>query len=332
MRISEIAKLAGVSSAAVSRYINGGSISEEKKQQIKRVIEETGYVPNLAARSLRQQRNDSVGIIVPRINSESVSNLIEGVSTVLNQAGYLAFFGNTENSEKKEIEYLRLMQEAKLAGVILLGTVFTAQHTQIFRESSMPIVVCGQNHPAANCIYHDDHNAAKAITDRLIGRGRRRLAYIGVTETDICVGVNRREGVEDAMAQAGLDPESLVRTEGFFDAKAGYEGMRGILDGGFTPDGVICATDTLAAGAMKALREDGYRLPEDVSVGGIGGGTAGSILYPALTTVQLFHRESGERAAKLLLSMIEYTRAHPGKKPPLTHSMLGFRPVERDSV
>ena len=106
MKISEIARMAGVSSAAVSRYLNGGSISEEKKERIKKVIEETGYVPNPTARSLRQQRTDSIGIIFPKVNSDSVSNLIEGVSTVLSKAGYLAIFGNAENDEKRELEYM----------------------------------------------------------------------------------------------------------------------------------------------------------------------------------------------------------------------------------
>ena len=128
MKISEIAQLAGVSPAAVSRYINGGSISEEKSQKIKKVIEETGYVPNLAARSLRQQRSLSIGIIVPKFNSDSVSNLIEGVSSVLNKAGYMAIFGNAENDEKREVEYMRLMQESNLAGILLMGTVFTPKH------------------------------------------------------------------------------------------------------------------------------------------------------------------------------------------------------------
>ena len=97
MKISEIARMAGVSSAAVSRYINGGSISEEKKQRIKKVIEETGYVPNPTARSLRQQRTDGIGVIVPKFNSDSVSNLIEGVSTVLSTSGYRAVFDTAEN-------------------------------------------------------------------------------------------------------------------------------------------------------------------------------------------------------------------------------------------
>ena len=125
MKISEIAALAGVSSAAVSRYLNGGSISEEKKDKIKKIIEETGYVPNVAARSLRQQRSNSIGVVVPKINSDSVSNLLEGVSSVLSKSGYLTIFGNAGNDKKQELDYLRMMQEAKLAGVILMGTVLT---------------------------------------------------------------------------------------------------------------------------------------------------------------------------------------------------------------
>ena len=324
--------MAGVSSAAVSRYINGGSISEEKKQRIKKVIEETGYVPNLAARSLRQQRTDSIGIIVPKVNSDSVSNLIEGISTVISKADYIAFFGNAENDEKRELDYLRTMQEARLAGILLMGTVLTPKHIGFFRESMLPIVVCGQNHPAVTCVYHDDRGAAKEITRCLMKRGRRRLAYIGAVERDVSVGINRREGVEDAMREAQLDPAQLVRTQVFFTSDEGYRGMKEILDSGFVPDGVVCATDSLAVGAMRALREHGLRVPDDVSVGGIGGGVAGTIITPALTTVKLFHRECGERGAKLLLTMIEQQRERPDEKLPVTHTMFGFSLIERESV
>ena len=128
MKINEIAALAGVSSAAVSRYLNGGSISEEKRLKIKKIIEETGYVPNVAARSLRQRRSNSIGVIVPKINSDSVSNLLEGVSSVLSRSGYLTIFGNAGNDRKQELDYLRMMQEVKLAGIILMGTVLTPAH------------------------------------------------------------------------------------------------------------------------------------------------------------------------------------------------------------
>ena len=332
MKISEIAALAGVSSAAVSRYLNGGSISEEKKQKIKKVIEKTGYVPNVAARSLRQQRSHNIGVIVPKINSDSVSNLLEGVSSVLSRSGYMTVFGNAENDKKHELEYLRMMQEVRLAGVILMGTVLTPAHIRFFKESDMPIVVCGQNHSSVSCIFHDDRLASREITRKILGRGRRRLAYVGAVEADVSVGLNRRLGVEDAMIEAGISPAELVRTKVLFTVEEGYRGMIEILDRGFIPDGVVCATDTLADGAMKALQHRGFVIPDDVSIGGIGGGLAGTIISPALTTVQLFHRESGEKAAQLLLSMIEYSREHPGERLPLTHTTLGFRLIERESV
>lgn len=332
MKISEIAAMAGVSSAAVSRYLNGGSISEEKKQKIRRVIEETGYVPNVAARSLRQQRSDSIGVIVPKINSDSVSNLMEGVSSVLSKSGYLTIFGNAGNDRKQELDYLRMMQEVRLAGIILMGTVLTPAHIRFFKESEIPIVVCGQNHPSVSCIYHDDRCATREITRHIIGKGRKKLAYVGAVECDISVGFNRRIGVEDAMSEAGLQPDDLVKTQVYFTVDEGSRGMNEILESGYVPDGVICATDTIAAGAMKALKEHGYTIPGDVSVGGIGGGLAGTVISPALTTVQLFHRESGEKAAQLLLSMISYSRDHPGEKLPLTHTMLGYRLIERESV
>lgn len=332
MKISEIARMAGVSSAAVSRYINGGSISEEKKQRIKKVIEETGYVPNPTARSLRQQRTDGIGVIVPKFNSDSVSNLIEGVSTVLSKSGYLAVFDNAENDEKRELEYMRLMQESRFAGILLMGTVLTAKHIAFFRESSMPIVVCGQNNPNVTCVYHDDKGAAKEITRYMLQKGRLKLAYIGAVERDISVGLNRREGVEEALREAGLDPGTLVRTQVFFTVDDGYKGMNDILDGGYVPDGIICATDTLAVGAIKALRERGFSIPKDVSVAGIGGGFAGTIITPALTTVKLFHRECGERGARLLLTLIEQHREKPEEKLPITQTMFGYSLIERESV
>ena len=332
MKISEIARMAGVSSAAVSRYINGGSISEEKKQKIKKVIEETGYVPNQTARALRQQRTDSIGIIVPKVNSDSVSNLIEGISAVLNKAGYMAIFGNAENDEKRELDYIRLMQETQLSGILLMGTVLTPKHIGIFRETKMPIVVCGQNHPSVTCVYHDDKGAAKTITRYMIQKGRRKLAYIGVVERDISVGLYRREGVEEGMREENLDPDTLLRSQVFFTADDGYQGMCSILDEGHFPDGVICATDTLAVGAMKALKERGYAIPRDISVAGIGGSVAGEIITPALTTVKLFHRECGERGAQLLLSVIEQHREHPDEKLPVTHTMFGYSLIERESV
>ena len=120
MTIKEVAQLAGVSSAAVSRYINGGSLSDQKREKIRKAIELTGYRPNLMARSMRTGRGGQVGVIVPKIHSDSVSAVMAGISNTLAEAGYMTLLGNAELSDEKEIRYLELMQNNQVAGIILM--------------------------------------------------------------------------------------------------------------------------------------------------------------------------------------------------------------------
>ena len=110
MTIKEIAQLAGVSSAAVSRYLNGGYVSDEKKEQIRRVIEETGYQPSAQARILRTKKACLVGVVVPKINSESISRVTAGIEQVLSRRGYQMLLGSTDNDPVKEISYLKLFE------------------------------------------------------------------------------------------------------------------------------------------------------------------------------------------------------------------------------
>ena len=156
MTIKEIARLANVSSAAVSRYLNGGYISEEKRAQIRKVIEETGYHPSAQARTLRTKRASLVGVVVPKINSESISRVTEGIGNVLAARGYQMLLASTDNNAKKEIEYLHLFEKYPVDGIILIGTMITAEHRRFLKNARIPVVVTGQNTKYANCVYHDD--------------------------------------------------------------------------------------------------------------------------------------------------------------------------------
>ena len=106
MNINEIAQMAGVSRATVSRYLNHGYVSEEKQERIRKVIEETGYKPSAQAQTLRTKRTRQVGVIIPKIHSESISRMVAGISMVLKEAGFLLLLADTENKEKEELEYL----------------------------------------------------------------------------------------------------------------------------------------------------------------------------------------------------------------------------------
>ena len=125
MNISEIAKMAGVSRAAVSRYLNNGYISDEKKKKIHTVIDKTGYKPSVQAQTLRSKKTRMVGVVLPRINSDSISSIVAGIVTVLNENGYQMILATTENNPAREIDYIRVLSRTHVDGIIFIATVFT---------------------------------------------------------------------------------------------------------------------------------------------------------------------------------------------------------------
>ena len=125
MTMKELAQMAGVSTAAVSRYLNGGSLSPEKREQIRAVIEETGYQPDAVAQMLRTRSTDHVGLIVPKLDSDAVTQVTSGATAVLAKEGYLCLFADAQNTPEKELAYLTLFQNRMVAGIIMMATVLT---------------------------------------------------------------------------------------------------------------------------------------------------------------------------------------------------------------
>lgn len=328
MTISDIAKMAGVSSAAVSRYLNGGSLSEEKRAVIHKVIEKTGYRPDTAAQTLRTGRVNQIGVIVPKINSESVSQVTAGIASELDDSKYLMLLGATNSREERETNYLTAMQRNHVAGIILMGTVLTPSHVEAFRACNVPLVVTGQRFPDIPCVYNDDRNATRELAQRMLDRGRRRLAYIGVAEKDVATGKERRMGVQDALRAAGLEADKMPRMCAGFDRQSGYSIMAELLAKYPDVDGVICATDSIAIGALHALRDAGKSVPENVSLAGVGDSWAGTIVEPKLTTIHLYQSQVGVEAARMLLQMIE----QKSTDGPVRQMTLGYTLVERESI
>ena len=163
MTISDIAKLAGVSSAAVSRYLNGGPLSEQKRAVIQAVVEKTGYSPDTAAQTLRTGKVRQVGVIVPSISSQSVGQITAGIASELDQQNYLILLGNTELDEQRELGYLTAMQRNHVAGIILLGCYYSPQLARAFKACRVPLVVTGQRFPEVPCVYNDDRSAAREL-------------------------------------------------------------------------------------------------------------------------------------------------------------------------
>ena len=325
--MKELAKLAGVSPAAVSRYLNGGPLSEDKRRIIRSVIEKTGYQPDPAAKMLRTRSTDIVGLIVPKLDSESVSRLAAGASEVLLEEGYSCQVSVSANDPEKELAALRLFHSRSAAGVILMGTVQIPGIEAFLQNAPMPVVVAGQKFRGVPCVYHDDHGAALELTRLVLARGRRRPVFIGAIEQDVAAGKARHEGVRDGLREAGLDPE-LPAEVSSFEVEGGRAAMERLLRRVPDLDAVICATDRMAFGAIQVLKDAGKRLPEEVSVTGIGDSWAGEYLTPHLTTAHFYYRNCGETAARLLIEQIN----ERDRSTPVMQTMLSYTIKQRDSV
>ncbi len=305
MTLKEIAAMAGVSPAAVSRFLNGGSLSSEKSEKIREVIEQTGFRPNTLARSLRKGLAKQVGVLVPKIHSTSMSEVLAGIESILSENGYLTLLCCTDGDVKKEEEYLLQFRSLQLAGLIIMACGADPVREELYLEAGVPLVVTGQSFERLDCVFHDDYHAMYALAEIMIKAGRKQIAYIGVDHSDHAVGEERSRGAREALRDAGLDADRMPEEFSDFSISGGYKAMKALFAKGLRPDGVLCATDSMAQGALQAAKEAGLRVPQDISVAGIGNDDANEISEPKLTTIKLYQFECGRQAAIMLLDRIE---------------------------
>lgn len=326
MTITEIAKMAGVSVSAVSRYLNNGYVSNEKQEKIREVIEKTGYTPSKQAQILRTKRSKVIGVILPKLSSEAIARVADGISSVLSQFGYQMILACTENDPRKEIEYLQLLNKNPVDGILFSASVYDRIHRDTLKKLNVPIVVISQKFEGYACVYHDDYGAAKEITELLIKSGKKNIAHMRVIEDDHAAGLDRTKGYFDALRDAGIEknPDYLVETE--FTLESGYTGMKELLVRNPEIDAVFCATDTLAIGAISYLHDIGKKIPEEIAIAGIGHNKMSRVIQPKLATVHLFYKTSGIEAAKMLLEMIEKKNLCPRQMK------LGYKIIQGESI
>lgn len=301
MDINQVAQMAGVSRATVSRYFNDGYVSQEKRAAIARVVEETGYAPSRQAKTLRTGKSGLVGIIIPKINSASVSRMVAGITGVLNEVGYQALLANTDNDAAREVSFLRLFSErSKVDGVILMATVLTPEHDAAIAALPVPLVVLSQELEGRSCVYQDEYGALRALTERVLSAGDRP-AYIGVLEEDVAAGRRRREGFLAGCAARGVVVEEGACVIADFSIESGYAACERLMERGVSFDTLVCATDSIAYGAMACLADNGIAVPADVQVAAVGDSDISQVVTPSLTSVHYHYKTSGAEAARMLV-------------------------------
>lgn len=308
--IKDIAIEAGVSHTTVSRALRGSSlISEETTKKIQETARKLGYLPSAAARSLRTNRSQALGVIVTNIDDPYFSEILQGIEEVAQGNDYSLFMAASQHDPEREAIIVQAMQEHRVDGVIICSTTFSDEQSRHFSKYGIPIVVV--NNQAVEdyrySIYHNDVDGSRQLTRHLIELGHRKIAYLGNSNSGRTTQ-DRLAGFRQEMESARLAVPSDYTYE-----IPGSEPEKSIIAVDYflslpdRPTGIVCFNDMMAIGMLKNLKERGVRVPEEVSITGFDNIVFSNYTTPPLTTFDQPKRFIGQKAAELILSLLDST-------------------------
>lgn len=302
--IRDVARDAGVSVATVSRTLanDGYPVSEETRKKVLESVARLGFVPNDLARSLSQDRSNTIGIIVPNVVNLYYAQVVMGVEEVAAQNGFSTIFCNTNGDSKKLELHVRVLLQKRVDGIILCGSAPALSRTS-FRDAmrDRPVLVVGRN-DKLECpsVHADNFKAGYNATQHLIDNGHRRLAFLSGPQY-WADGADRIAGFKACIADNGIPQADVVLSYGLLTEQDGYDRVRAMGSGG--PTAFIGGNDRVAMGAMAALLDLGCRIPEEVAVLGFDNIITGAFLRPSLTTMEIPATSLGAEAMRLMLKL-----------------------------
>lgn len=327
--ISDVAKRAGVSTMTVSRVINNsGYISQETRERVERAIAELAYVPNALARHLRFKQTNTIALILTDITNPFFTTLARGVEDEARTQGFSVIFCNTDESEAEESEYLNVLLQKQVDGILLVPATDSSESIALLRARGVPLVVLDRRVPYSSVdrVRCDSEQGAYALVRHLLELGHRRIAIIS-GPLAVSTAVDRMAGYARALREAGLEADEGLARYGEFTSDAGYQLTRQILDAVPRPTALFAANNVMAFGAFRALREAGLRVPGDISLVTFDDLPETLIMEPFLTVVNQPAYVLGQRAAELLLHRLA------GEGPPEPREIvLPTELVVRDST
>jgi DNA-binding LacI/PurR family transcriptional regulator len=320
--LKDVAQLAGVSIRTVSNVVNDYPyVTAEMRERVKRAIKELNYKPNMSARYLRKGRTGIITYALPDLSNVYFSEIGNAVITAAEARSYTVLIDHTMGKRANERHVVQGLTPHLIDGVIMSPFALEPEDLQP-QDGSIPIVLLGDRiyEVPYDHVTFDNITTARLATQHLISIGRRRIAAIGVQETEHAHETEtsrlRLRGYLEALEQAGLpcDPQLIVRGLSIFSRHNGARAMRRLLSLDTPPDAVFCFNDHLALGVMRAIHEAGYRIPEDIAVVGFDDIEDGRYAVPSLTTIAPDKEKIGDLAVAFLLGRIDGTRTGPPER------------------
>lgn len=313
--IYDIAKELNLSASTVSRALKGNPVIKAiTREQVVGCAEKLGYRTNSFASNLRRKRTYTIGVIVPRLDSNFMSACLAGMEQVANEKGYNMIISQSHESVKKEAENTNTFFNNRVDGIIASLTIEDSDlnHFNKFRDKRIPLVFFDRipHETEDNCVSVDNYKAAVTATGHLVDQGCKILAHLTI-DSGSNVYCDRKKGFEDTADKEGL-PTSVVFVDSL-NLESGKAAALIISSMNPLPDGIFVSNDMAAVGCILQLKALGLKVPEDIAVVGFNNDPVGMLISPMLTTVSYPGKEAGMVAAENLISLLDSSTI-PAKK------------------
>ena len=307
--IEEVAKLAGVSTATVSRALSGrGHVSPGSKAKVEEAAAHLGYVVSSNASSLASGRTRNIGVVIPFLNRWFFSSVLEGAQQALLRHGYdLTLYNLSGDGRERSSVFEHFLLRQRVDAVIAVSLELTEHEVERLHDLGKPLVGVGGPIPGVRTLTIDDVAVARLATEHLIAMGHRRIAHIGGDlefDLDFHLPTNRRLGYEAALRDAGVEPDPTLFAPADFTVAGGYHAAKQLLGAPHDrPTAIFAASDEMAIGCILAARDLGMVVPRDVSIIGVDDYDLSEFF--GLSTVAQFPRGQGEKAVEILMEQLE---------------------------
>lgn len=307
--IYDIARMLNVSASTVSRALQDHPrISAEVRKLVKEKAREMNYRPNRMAVNLKLGRSNTIGVVVPHINRNFFSSVIDGIEEEASKKGFDVLICQTRESYEKEKKVVGSLAQGRVDGVIASIAAGTREYTHYnhLEEDGIPLVLFDRatDEVKAGKVTVDDYRGGYLVTEHLLKCGRKRVYHYAGWQ-HVSVWNNRCRGYQDALRDHGIVPDTGWVLTGDVSKEAGQQAARQLLEREVLPDAVFCTSDFVAMGMMLELLKNGVRIPEDIAICGFANEPMDELVTPSLSSVNQFSKRMGQEAARMLFAGLE---------------------------
>jgi len=332
INIKDVAKMAGVSTATVSRVLGHfPGVRDKTRKKVLKAVSQLNYEINAVARNLRQKKTNSIGIIVGNVLSQFYSVIAKSVEDTANKFGYHTILCNGDENPEKELNYLKVLKSNRVDGIILIPTGKNSEYVQRLINSRTKVVLLDRLIEGVDCdaVLVDNTNGAYKAVKHLIDQGYRKIGIVD-GYLDRTTGAERLRGYLQAIEEAGIAKDDSLIKIGDFKKESGRKLTKELLEQSNRPEAIFIANIDMSMGALIAIKKAGIAIPNDIGIVCFDDSDWASILEPSITVIRQPVYQLGSTVAELLIKKIENNQNNSDHKPKII--TLDTKLVIRDST